>query len=49
MRTDSNSESGTARGIVLTDDQFDPDWQSAAYQQFLRDDGPKFIRRFAEP
>jgi|SRR5687768_7747341 len=38
---DKLPKSGTARIIVLTNDQSDPDWQSAAYQQFLRDDGPE--------
>ena len=32
-------KSGTARVIVLTDEHSDPEWQTAAYQQFLRDDG----------
>ena len=38
---DKLPKSGTARILVLTDDHSDPGWQSAAYQQFLRDDSPE--------
>jgi hypothetical protein len=35
-------KSGTARVIVLTEEvSEEAEWQSAAYQQFLRDDAPE--------
>jgi hypothetical protein len=34
-------KAGKARVILLTDQPADPDWQAAAYQQFLRDDSPE--------
>lgn len=34
-------KAGRARVIVLTNQDDDPVWQSAAYEQFLRDDPPE--------
>ena len=34
-------KAGRARVIVLTNQDDDPAWQSAAYEQFLRDDPPE--------